>query len=509
MNSKPYAIKATAPFTLEGRGVVYGGVDLTGDRFSADTDFGSTRSFLGMPVYYDHAMSGIKSQIGTVKAWTPMDDGIDVQIELDRRHAYAADVMKLAESGALGLSTGALPHLVERVDGEIKRWVVGEISLTPTPAEPRTTAGITTKGTARTAAGIGLTNTSAAITTEDTMSDIKDAVKAAISELAGEPVQGGTIYAGTKTAPGQKVHTDRGFSNEPVSAVKAWLGKGDEGGVKATLVAGSVTGSYLINQYNMPMIFEKRVAASLLGEFPAIFKQSITGYNYQPRIEDALGSFASRTEIQSANFSEDTYARPDVALTRYNRSMRFSNSFLRDSSDASFETQLASSVGRTYGLIINDIIVAAIIARAGTSETLATTTTLDAGDIDNMFYKLPDGYDVNDECGWIMRRLTLQQAKALTSNPRIFDRDYSFAGKELLGAKVATNSSIAAMAASATSILFGNFNFVNFVENDSMEISRNASRYEDTYETAIFVNSWMASYLTVADAFVKGVNPAT
>jgi HK97 family phage major capsid protein len=103
----------------------------------------------------------------------------------------------------------------------------------------------------------------------------------------------------------------------------------------------------------------------------------------------------------------------------------------------------------------------------------------------------------------------LQQAKALTSNPRIFDRDYSFAGKELLGAKVATNTAIAAMAASATSILFGNFNFVNFVENDSMEISRNASRYEDTYETAIFVNSWMASYLTVADAFVKGVNPAT
>jgi HK97 family phage major capsid protein len=341
------------------------------------------------------------------------------------------------------------------------------------------------------------------------MSDIKDAVKAAISELAGEPVQGGTIYAGTKTAPGQKVHTDRGFSNEPVSAVKAWLGKGDEGGVKATLVAGSVTGSYLINQDNMPTIFEKRVASSLLGEFPAIFKDQITGYNYQPRFEDTLGSFASRTEIQAANFSEDTFARPDVALTRYNRSMRFSNSFLRDAKDASFEAQLSSSVGRTYGLIINDIITAAIVARAGTSETLATTTTLDANDIDNIYYKLPDGYDVDNECGWIMRRLTLQQAKALTSEPRIFDKDYGDPGKNLKGLKVATNSSIAAMAASATSILFGNFNFVNFVENGSMEISRNASKYEDTYETAIFVNSWMAAYLTIGEAFVKGVNPAS
>jgi len=68
MNSITQAIKAIAPYTLAGRGVVYGGEDLTGDRFSKDTDFGATRSFVGMPVYYDHALGGIKSQIGMVKA---------------------------------------------------------------------------------------------------------------------------------------------------------------------------------------------------------------------------------------------------------------------------------------------------------------------------------------------------------------------------------------------------------------------------------------------------------
>jgi len=85
MKSTSHAIKAVAPFTLKGTGVVYGGEDLTGDRFSKDTDFGGTRPFVGMPVYYDHALGGIKSQIGTVKVWTPTDTGIDVQIELDRR----------------------------------------------------------------------------------------------------------------------------------------------------------------------------------------------------------------------------------------------------------------------------------------------------------------------------------------------------------------------------------------------------------------------------------------
>ncbi len=30
-----------------------------------------------MPVYYDHALGGIVSQVGTVKQWQPVDDGID------------------------------------------------------------------------------------------------------------------------------------------------------------------------------------------------------------------------------------------------------------------------------------------------------------------------------------------------------------------------------------------------------------------------------------------------
>jgi hypothetical protein len=75
--------------------------------------------------FYDHGLSSIRGQIGTVKMWTPTDDGIDVEIELDKRLGYIGDVMKLVKSGAPGLSTGALSHLVVRQAGELKRWVVG------------------------------------------------------------------------------------------------------------------------------------------------------------------------------------------------------------------------------------------------------------------------------------------------------------------------------------------------------------------------------------------------
>lgn len=140
IRSNPRAVKKVGDYTLRGYGVVFNGKDLVGDTFTKDTDFGQDRSFVGLPVFYDHALSGVKSQIGTVKAYEFADDGLIFEIEIDKRKKYADTVMALAESGALGQSTGAVAHLVHNEAGEIKRWIIGEVSLTPTPAEPRTSA---------------------------------------------------------------------------------------------------------------------------------------------------------------------------------------------------------------------------------------------------------------------------------------------------------------------------------------------------------------------------------
>jgi hypothetical protein len=47
-------VKAVGAYTLQGRGIVYGGQDLNGDLFTKATDLGDTRRFVGTPVYYDH-----------------------------------------------------------------------------------------------------------------------------------------------------------------------------------------------------------------------------------------------------------------------------------------------------------------------------------------------------------------------------------------------------------------------------------------------------------------------
>lgn len=135
------AVKSLADdsYRVRTRGIVWGGHDLEGDSLvRGQTDLGATRSFVGMPVYYDHAERGIKSQIGVVTDVDEDEQGITFDIELDRSRKYVEDIRALARQGVLGSSTSAIPHLVRRRRGVIKRWIAGEISLTPEPMEPRT-----------------------------------------------------------------------------------------------------------------------------------------------------------------------------------------------------------------------------------------------------------------------------------------------------------------------------------------------------------------------------------
>ena len=125
--------------TVAGYGVVFGGVDLDGESFSADTDF-MLDLVPSKPVLYDHGMNAdVKNTfIGSVSKAEEDDTGLWVEAELSRHNAYMGAIMDLIEKGALGWSSGTVGQLATRDGKSIKRWPVVEFSLTPTPAEPRT-----------------------------------------------------------------------------------------------------------------------------------------------------------------------------------------------------------------------------------------------------------------------------------------------------------------------------------------------------------------------------------
>jgi len=122
--------------TVGGYGVIFGGEDLEGERFAADTDFMPDLVPVKL-VLYDHAMGEVKHIIG--QAAEKIDEvGIWVEAQLDRSREYVEAVLKLVEEGVIGWSSGSVGRLVERDGKNIKRWPIVEYSLTPTPAEPRT-----------------------------------------------------------------------------------------------------------------------------------------------------------------------------------------------------------------------------------------------------------------------------------------------------------------------------------------------------------------------------------
>ncbi len=126
---------------LKGYAIVWGGRDLEGDTFPPDVDLGEGLLGTAPPVLYEHGQHpeiGV-AILGRVKSQQRDNIGWLIEAELDRSNRYIELLRRLAEEGRLGLSTGAVAHLVERTpQRSIKRWVVAEVSATPTPAEPRT-----------------------------------------------------------------------------------------------------------------------------------------------------------------------------------------------------------------------------------------------------------------------------------------------------------------------------------------------------------------------------------
>lgn len=142
----PLELKTTSDghYRIAGYGIVFGGSDLVGDVFTRETDVGN-RSLKNLPVLYDHGMASFKGRIGKVTDSAVDEIGHWFEAELDKSSQYAQQVVELVRKGALGLSTRALDTLVEREGGILKTWYPVEISLTTTPAEPRTKLHLTLK----------------------------------------------------------------------------------------------------------------------------------------------------------------------------------------------------------------------------------------------------------------------------------------------------------------------------------------------------------------------------
>lgn len=143
---------------IGGYGVVWGGPterDLEGDYFTHHTNFW-LNTYHDQPVLFDHALNttlpGMETlsaedvKFATVKAFRPDDIGLWLEAAIDEHNEWVDAVLSLIDKGVLHWSSGSTPHMVRRAeDGYVKSWPIVEMSVTPTPAEPRNTEVLRTK----------------------------------------------------------------------------------------------------------------------------------------------------------------------------------------------------------------------------------------------------------------------------------------------------------------------------------------------------------------------------
>lgn len=129
---------------IGGYAVVFGGVDLTGDFFDESTDLWLDRLNANPPILWNHGGDDAvgKTVVGRVTSTRRDDVGLWIEGVLDGSSKYLAAIVDLVNRGVIGFSTGSIGHLVERVAQGSRRkitsWPIAELSLTNTPAEPRT-----------------------------------------------------------------------------------------------------------------------------------------------------------------------------------------------------------------------------------------------------------------------------------------------------------------------------------------------------------------------------------
>ena len=139
-----YAIKMVGEtdthYLVEGYGAVWGGRDVVGEHFTKATELWLDKLTPTPPIMYHHGLDPTikRAVLGNVLTTKVDDAGLWVEAQIEKAQRYTARVMQLVNKGLLGFSIGSAKHLVEKVGGQLKVWPMIELSLTPTPCEPRT-----------------------------------------------------------------------------------------------------------------------------------------------------------------------------------------------------------------------------------------------------------------------------------------------------------------------------------------------------------------------------------
>lgn len=162
---------------------------------------------------------------------------------------------------------------------------------------------------------------------------------------------------------------------------------------------------------------------------------------------------------EAAAFDRDAPALGQVQMTlvKYTKNLELSVELLEDE-DSRLMSFLDIYVGRALGRTYNSLLITALAAGA-TAKALASASAITAVDIPGVVYALKEPYA--DGAAWVMKRATEGAIRALSGNNWQFMNTPAGGVESRLWGFTSHNSEfVAAPAASAASMYFGDFSYV-------------------------------------------------
>lgn len=528
--------------TVAGYGVIFGGADLEGETFGPQTDYMLDLAPTKL-IFYDHTLGDVKHAIGKTTLVEPDDFGLWVEAELDRNKSYVDMVMRLVEQGALGWSSGSVGHLTRRNGKSITQWPIVELSLTPTPAEPRTlgvelikslvavdssyqallpeadrpSAVQSEEPEAAKAAPVVITVLDNTPKEENNMPEQQVEAKSAIDQLDPkllELISHATIEAWQKAQKQEQEAkaVNHAFIQTPeASDVKAielrqrrdenqairkyfleydhraymsWL----QESVKASNVTDMNITTPADGGYAVPIGHYQRIIArrdemaldNKLGVMPLPGK----GTSVNVPLDAANASpFIATNEAAAFDLDAPVIGQKVATLVKYSKKIQLSVELIEDE-DSGLMAFLEDYVGRALGLTYNTALMTKVLA-GGTAVPLSGAVAL-AAHIPTMVYSIPDEYA--DGAQWVMRRATEGAYRGLSGNNWQFTPTPPGGTSEssLWGFPINHSQFTPAIAASAKTMVLGNFGFVGKRQINQVTFLRDPYSAANTGQVNLF-----------------------
>lgn len=528
-----------------GWGVIFGGKDLYGETFTKSTDF-MLDLVPNKPVLYDHSLGEVKHIIGKAIKIEPRDAGLWVEAELKRNEEYVSQVLELVQKGALGWSSGSVSHLVRMDGSQIKAWPLIEMSLTPTPAEPRTLGVEVIKtlvesdpsfealmpeaggnpAASADDAEIEVKNVESeetnimaneAKTEESAQVDVSALVEgmkslaADVATIKGALEQEPPVNAVKSSAPAVNTKTKRGDSE--VKAIAYYVRTGDAGAFGDAVKASNDTdmniltpadGGYAVPTGHYQGIIAKRDEGMLM---PKLGVRRIPGKGTTVNVPADNGSAnVFVTTLETSQFDRDAPALTQIPMTLVKRTKKIvlSDELLEDEDSRVMEF-LNDYVGRALALTHNSMLVTEALA-SGSSVALTAAAAASTQDIPTLIKSLKGGYA--DGAQFVMRRATHYEYLDNTGDNFQFVNTPNGPAQGLWGYPVAESEYVGAVGASQKSSIFGNFGFMGFREAPGLTFLRDPYSSADTGQVNLFYYFRAVYKVLLPEAIKYGQHPS-